>query len=433
MKRMIGLAVAASLLPLGGLVGSQVPDSLTVEQAIRRVVATHPAVVEAGNGVFASEARVQERQSVFAPVVSAEGSYSRVGPVPSLEFNDQSFSLFPANNYDAHVSLRHTLYDWGRREAAVEQARSYQRSATENVELVKSRLAYQTVQAFYAVLFLRQNLQVQDEEIGALSQHLQVIQDKVQAGTATDFDVLTTQVRIATARSQRIDVANALEVRTIDLRQLLGLPADSAAEPVGDFRMDTADLAVDSLVAAALLQRPDVKLSRDAEASAEVQTQLAALADRPSLSLAVSAGAKNGYVPNLNRIQPNFSAGMSVQLPVYNGDRTKSQVKLSEAEVSVARSRTQTLVLSVATDVEKAVASVRASRDKIASADLQVRQATQALELARTRYQAGVVTNLDVLDAETLLAQAKLVQLRAHYELVQGRYGLQQAVGDRIW
>lgn len=433
MKRMIGLAVAAALVCVGDASGSQVPDSLTVQEAIQRVVDTHPAVLEAAKGVSASDARVEERRSQFSPIVSAEGSYSRVGPVPSLEFNDQSFSLFPANNYDAHFSLRHTLYDWGRRATAVQQAMTHRQSAAENVELVKSRLAYQTVQAFYAVLFLRQNLRVQDEEIGALRQHLQVIQGKVQAGTATDFDVLTTQVRIATAQSQRVDVANALDQSTIELRQLLGLPADSTVEPVGDFAVDSVSLAVDSLVAVALVQRPDVKLSRDAETSAEVQTQLAALADRPSLSLMVNAGAKNGYVPNLNKIQPNFSAGMSVQLPVYSGNRTRSQVKVSQADVSVARSHTETLLRGIATDVETAVASVRASREKIESADLQVRQATQALDLARTRYQAGVVTNLDVLDAETVLAQAKLVQLRARWELVQGRYRLDQAVGDKIW
>ena len=433
MKRTIGLALAASLLSAGGLAGIQVPDSLTVEQAIQRVIATHPAVVEAGNGVSASEARVRERQSAFTPVVTAEGSYARVGPVPSLTLNNEAFSLFPANNYDAHFSLYHTVYDWGRRQTAVEQAQTYRRSAAENVDLVKSGLAYQTAQAFYAVLFLQQNLIVQDDEISTLGQHLQVIQDKVKAGTATDFDVLTTQVRIATARSQRVDLANALDERTIELRELLGLPADSMVEPVGAFEVDSTSLAVDSLVAAALAQRPEVKLSRDAEASAKVQTQLAALADRPSLGLALSAGAKNGYVPKLNKFQPNFSAGMSIQLPIYNGDRTRSQVRVSEAEESVARSRTQTLVRRVTTDVEKAVASVRASREKIQTADLQVRQATQALDLAQTRYQAGVVTNLDVLDAETLLAQAKLVQLRARYELVQGRYRLEQAVGDRIW
>ncbi|MCG6987985.1 MAG: TolC family protein [Gemmatimonadetes bacterium] len=441
MNRIIPLAAAATLLsgalpctPLGvALAAQQVPDSMTVEQAVQRVLATHPAMQEAQNGVAASAARVQVRQSVFTPAVVADGSYSRIGPTPTLNFGGEPFQLFPADNWDASVGIHHTIEDWGRRKTAVEQAQSFETTATSNVDYVRSRLAYQTIGAFYAVLFLRQNLGVQDEEIAALGQHLEIIQGKVEAGTATNFDALTTQVRIATAKSQRVDIANALEQRRIELRDLLGMPADTAVQPVGDFSVDSTDLNVDSLRTVALARRPDLKLARDAEASAEVGTRLAALANKPALNLVLSVGAKNGYVPDINQIKADFVAGMSVQLPVWQGDRTSSQVRAAEADVTTARSRTTTLERSITTAVEQAVAAVRAAREKIATTDIQVEQATQALALARTRYQAGVVTNLDVLDAETVLSEARLVQLRAHYDLVRTRYQLRQATGEKVW
>jgi outer membrane protein len=118
---------------------------------------------------------------------------------------------------------------------------------------------------------------------------------------------------------------------------------------------------------------------------------------------------------------------------VWQGSRTSSQVRAADADLTTARSHTTALERSITTGVEQAVAAVRAAREKIATTDLQVRQATAALALARTRYQAGVVTNLDVLDAETVLAQARLVQLRAHYDLVTSRYQLRQAVGEKVW
>jgi outer membrane protein len=83
--------------------------------------------------------------------------------------------------------------------------------------------------------------------------------------------------------------------------------------------------------------------------------------------------------------------------------------------------------------VEQALASLRASEEKIRTSRLQVRQAEAALALAETRYQAGVVTNLDVLDAQTSLSEARLVELRARYDLVRNRYLLSQAVGNRSW
>jgi outer membrane protein len=228
MKGMLTLALGALVVPTA-LAAQQ--DSLTVQRAVARVLANHPAVHEAGQGVAAARARMDERQTAFLPTVSAEGLYSRVGPVTKLDFNNQTFALFPANNYNANVSLRHTLYDWGRRQAAVDQARTMEEGASDNVELVKSRLAYQTIGAFYAIIFLRDEIAVQDEEIAALQEHLAITQEKVKSGAATDFEVLTTQVRIATAESQRVDLEDALREQTIALRQLMGVPPDQPLNP----------------------------------------------------------------------------------------------------------------------------------------------------------------------------------------------------------
>ncbi|MEJ2216013.1 MAG: TolC family protein [Gemmatimonadota bacterium] len=437
-------ALAATQLP-GSLAGQWVPpaaqtaagagqgDSLTVQQAVARVIANHPAVREASQGVAVSRARVEERQTAFSPVVAAEGLYSRIGPVEKLDFQGESFALYPANNYNANVSLRHTLYDWGRRQAAVDQARTMEKGATENVELVKSRLAYRTIGAFYAIIFLRDNIAVQDEEIAALQKHLDITQEKVRSGTATNFEVLTTQVRIATAKSQRVDLVDALEEQTIALRQLMGAPDDEPLNPAGDFMADTSAVNADSLVALALSQRPELTLARNAVTTAQAQTHLASLGDRPALNLDVTVGGKNGYIPNLNEIKPNFVAAMAFQFPIFDGHLTRTRVSESEAAVQAAQARVLSLQRQVTTEVRQATAAVQASMDKIRASQLQVQQAQAALELARTRYQAGVITNLDILDAETSLSGARLMELRARYALVQSRYRLRQAVGQKVW
>ena len=125
-------------------------------------------------------------------------------PSPILWTNcaGPAWSTIRSNNYDADLTLRHTLWDGGRRRTAVEEARSLGESAMENVDLVTSRLAFQTVDAFFGVLFLEESLRVQDEDIDVLSQHLEITQGRVRAGAATDLDVLSTEVRIATARTE---------------------------------------------------------------------------------------------------------------------------------------------------------------------------------------------------------------------------------------
>jgi outer membrane protein TolC len=433
MKRVVRFTLAILALPSPTPAIAQLPDSLTVHEAVRMVLESHPAIQEAQEGVAVSRARVQETRSALSPIIGATGLYSHVGPVPSLEFQDRTITLFPSNNYSAGVTVRHTLYDGGQRELVVDRARSIEETATEAVDQVRYALAYQTIDAFNSILFLGESLKVQDEELQGLRRHLTVTEGRVRSGTSTDFEVLTTQVRIADVESRRVEVENALEVRRIELRQLLGLPAGATLALAGGFETEILDLDVDSLVGRALDQRPEIVLSRSMESTAQVQARLSSLGDKPSVNVNLTLGAKNGYVPHLNVVKPNWVAGMSLDFPLFNGHRTQNQVEVSEAGFSQAQARTRVLERNVTTQVEQAVASVRAGQEKIRAAELQVRQAEAALALAETRYQAGVITNLDVLDAQTSLSAARLAELKARYDLLQNWNLLRRSVGDRMW
>ncbi len=411
-----------------------VPDSLSLDSAIARVLATYPAVQQASRGVLASQSRVQGSRSAYYPEVKGEGSYTRVEPVPSIDIPGQgALKLFPANNYDAHVAVRQTVYDFGKRATEVEYSKSFEQTADHNVEFVQAALAFETIRSFYAILYLERSLDVQDEQITSLSRHLDVTREKVRTGSATDFEVLTTQVRVATAQSQRVDVANALEREQVRLRGLMGLPPDAPVYPAGTFAVTAPELRLDSLVTLALAQRPEVKLARDAEATAGIQRQLASLGDRPSVKVAAELGVKNGYVPDLNQARGNWNAGVQVEVPIFNGFRTRNRVAENEAAVDAARDHTQDIERRVATEVQQAMADVRASRQQMETSELQVQQAEAAVSMAEVRYDAGVITNLDVLDAQTSLEAARLVWLKARYDFVRSRFELDRALGNRVW
>jgi len=216
-------------------------------------------------------------------------------------------------------------------------------------------------------------------------------------------------------------------------RDLLGAPADAPLALDGTLAVTPLDLDREALIAAALEQRPEMRLSRTAQAGAQLNLRLSELGNRPKLSLDVSVGAKNGYQPNLNTLKANFTAGVAVDFPVFDGFRTRSATAASDAELRALEAETKALELRVVTEVDQAITDVRASTEKIGTAELQVRQAEQALVMAQTRYAAGVITNLDLLDVQTALAEARLTETKAQLDLVLSRYALDQAAGNRSW
>jgi outer membrane protein len=425
------LSILTALAPFGQ---ARAGDTLTVTDAVRMAVAASPAVQQQLASVQASQARVQQTRSNLYPVIEGDADYARLRPVPEIGFPGFGvFSLVPEDNWDFHVSAFHTLYDFGKRDTQVKLGESRVQTSTHAVETVRSGISYQTVRVFNSILFLRREIAVQDQEIAALNEHLDVTQKRVATGVATDFDVLTTQVRVAAAQNQRADMANGLSKQETILRQLLNLPADHPVMIKGEFPADTTAINRDSLEARAVAQRPELQLANDAEHSAKVARELAGLGDRPSLRLSVIYGFKNGYPPNLNTLKSNIVAGAGVTVPIWDGQRVRYQKDEAEANVSAEQAHIHDLELQVKSETDRAISDVNTAMEKVRISQVQVEQAQAAVVLARARYVAGTATNLDLLDAETALASANLGREQALYALAQSRYSLQQAVGEKIW
>ena len=434
-----GAAAASAVAGAGGAGVAEPPsavrvDSLTLDEAVSLALANHPVVIQAEQGLAAAEARIGTSRSPLYPDISLSGAYTRIGPVPEFDIPQVgSEKLAPENNYDLHLGLRQTLYDFGKTRTSVELARAGRETAADYVNQVKSNLAYRTISIFNSILILRQSVAVLDEQIDALNQHLEVSQKKVQAGTATDFDVLTTQVRIALARNDRIDAANGLEAQEIAFRQLTGWPAGPPVRLKGEFARSPVFLDSTAALAAAFEQRPEIVMARDAENSGALQAHFASLGDKPSLALILASGFRNGYPSNLDQLKANYAAGFQFQFPVYNGHRTRSQKFEAEANLRSAKARTEDLKRQIAAEVEQAMAKAQASWEKTANAEVLVKQAEEAVSMGKIKYEAGVVTNLDLLDAETTLTQAKLGYLRALYAYSASLVDFDRAIGKKVW
>jgi outer membrane protein len=409
-------------------------DTLTVTQAIRRVLEHHPAIAQGTESVRAAEARALQSASPSYPDLTAEASYAFLGPIAKLAFPGLGeFRLYPADNYDAHIAGRYTVYDFGKLDATVNVTRSRVQSGLDAVELTKSNLAYQTIRIFYSILYLERSIKVQDEQIEALHQHMLSTKRRVDAGTATSFDVLTTQVRVAAAQSQKIDLENGLQKQRVLLGQLLGLAPGTQVQIRGDFDQRTSPEARESLFEMAAKQRMEIKLAMDAEQSAQLQRDLASLGNRPSLKANLAYGLKNGFIPNLDVLRGNWVAGVKAEVPIFDGWRTDHQKEEAEANILAEQARRRDVERQVSSDVEQATADVQAAVSKIAISELQVQQAKEAVSIAQSRYETGTVTNLDLLDAQAAESTARLGNLQALYKYVMSKYELQRAVGDKPW
>jgi outer membrane protein len=427
MIRKMALLGTISLLTFGLCFGQ---DSLTVDQAVRLVLEHHPAIAQAAQNVLASEARAMQSTSSSYPTVNAEGSYAFLAPIAKLAFPGLGeFKLYPADNYNAHIEGRYTLYDFGKRDATADVSKSRVMSSRDAVDLTKNALAFQTIRVFYSILFLERSILVQDEQIEALNQHLLTTQRRVSAGTATSFDVLTTQVRVAAAQNQKLDQINILQKQSALLAQLLGESSVKAIRIRGEFEHVSVPTNSDSLLQSAVRQRMEIKMAQDGERSAELQQKLTTLGNKPSLNVSLIYGFKNGYIPNLDVLRGNAVAAVTAEVPIFDGGHNDHQREEAQANVLAEQAHQRDIQQQVRSDVQQAVADVEAAASKIPISELQLHHAKEAVSMAQQRYETGTVTNLDLLDAQAAESSAKLASLQALYRLVMSKYELRRAIG----
>ena len=409
-------------------------DSLNVNEAIKLTLNNQPLITQAMEQINAVDARIKEQRSSYYPNVEADLSYAYIGPIISLAFPGLgNFDFNTDNNYDMHISADQVLYDFGRRDATLELIKSYKLSAEEKVTLIKSNLAYQAIQVFYTILFIEKSIGVKNEQINTLNKHLEIAKKKVESGSSTDFDVLTTEVRVASAQNELIDLQNALNKEKIYLRSLTGYDNGRTLSLSGNFDIMIPKINEDSLITKAFTARPEIELARENENSAKLSTQIAGLGDRPTLSLGVSYGLKNGFFPDLEVLRGNWTAALAATVPIFNGNRTDAKIEEAEAELKSSSQEILVQERKIKVEVQSAVVDLKTSMDKLKTTEVQVKHATEAVSRAEAQYRDGVITNLDLIDAETALAEAKLLYLQVVYKNVVYKYALDKVIGEVVW
>ncbi|KUG06137.1 hypothetical protein ASU33_01855 [Solirubrum puertoriconensis] len=431
------------MLALGLLVGGAAhaqspiaaPDSLTLGATVQAVLDANPAITALEEQVNVAQARVAQSRAGLNPVITGVATYTRIDPVVKLQLaaDGPAFQLAPNNNYDAHIAAQYALTDFGKTRATIDLAEGQRQTAIDNIVVTRRDLAYNAAQLYYNILFLRESIRVQEAQIASLGQHQREMEKRVQGGVSTNFDVTTTKVRIAQAENGRIDLQNQLRNQQTQLARLLHKPEYVEVPVSGRLSYQPGNVDVNAAISQALERRPEIKLARDAENTANLQLRVAEHSDKPVLGIGAQAGAKNGYQPELNRIRPNTVGVVQLSVPIYDGGRNKQQRVEANAGIRAAQARTLDVQEQVRADVRQAVNNMQASAARFNNAEVQVTQASDALNRAKSRYRYDVGTNLDVLDAETQLAQARLSRLQAIYNYTLGQYQLKRAVGEQIW
>lgn len=431
---LIFCVIAPAMVSAQNYATSQPGDSLSLEWIIQQVIQTHPMVRSAQEDLNKADAQIGLARSGYYPNISFSANLNTVGPVPSLSIPDLgTFSFVPRNNFTGVFSVEQNIYDFGKTARNVALADESKKLTEQSVEQVKQKLSINAIQVYYILDFLQEAIKIKDEQLRTLNEHLDFVQKRMETGSATDFEILSTKVKISGIESQRLDLDVAREVQLSELNALLGLPAGTFHVVKERIDVHQTNLPADSMLVYAYHNRNEMLMAKQREQLAAMKVEQVKLKNNPSLFVTANSGAKNGYLPDNEKIKANYVVGLGLQIPIFDATRRKYNVLQASSAAESTLLETEITRRNISSDVVESETRLRTSDKKIAQAKLQLEQAQQALALAEVSYKAGVITNLDLLDANTAVSESRLLLLKSQIDYVVNVYRLSASLGEKLY
>jgi outer membrane protein len=427
-------SLAAQEIPGAAKITTGQPATLSYEQAVRLAIDNNLATLRAHERRNEARGQQEQARAPLLPSVSGVAYQANLTiNLVALGFQPGTFPgisktfLGPFKNFDARLFLRQSVFD-------LSAIRNYQagkagvRVAELNESLAREEVASRTGLSYLEALRADRAVVAAQANVELAQALLQLARDQRNAGVATGVDVIRAQTRLA---EQQVGLAQAQtdsEQARLNLQRLIGLPLGSPLTLTDQLRfVDDPLPSVDAAVAQAAQDRREIQVAEEENRVSQLEAQSARAEHLPSLEVLGDYGP-SGITPGSFDL-PTRRVAVQLNVPIFNGGLTQGRVTAAasrqrQTELSLANIRGQ-----VEEDVRLAVTTLRTAAVQVRAADESVTLAQRELEMARDRFRAGVADNLEVITAQTSLANARVSQVTALAQHNAARLNLAAALG----
>ena len=396
---------------------------LTLDQAVQLALTNNPSGKIAVFDYEAAKGALTAARSYRWPTISGTHRDSRTLAAPT----EREPSPTTTDNYSNSVSFSWILWSGNKIESQISQAKLSLDSSQWGIAAARQQLKYNATDAYFKFMAARDAVKLAQESVARLERYLQDVKLQFDVGVVAKVDVLRSEVELAKAKQTLIEAQNTYDITMANLNNVMGLPLTTELKVKGDlsYAKFEQDLAV--CVDLALRQRPEIFQYTDAAKSAQEGITVAKAGYLPSVSATYTNGWSNTTFPGGNN--HNWTVYLTTSWTFLDSGLTAGNVKKAVETYNKAQEQLRQTVDSVQLDVRSTFLSLKSAEQSIQTSSAAVGLAEEDYSIKVIRYQAGVGTNLDVLDAQVALTTAKNNFLKAMYEYNNYRSKLDKSMG----
>jgi outer membrane protein TolC len=348
-----------------------------------------------------------------------------------------SFIQIPDQNWNSDIRVQQSIYEGGRMTSSLRSAKLTRQQALLNFQSLLADTLLNVRVAYDDVLVAQQQIAVNEASVKLLTHELEDTQKRYKAGTVPQLDVLRAKVELANERPRLIEAKNSYRIGKNNLLNLLGCNLPQSIWE--DIPLDLSDTLLDTplnvdlpaALASALEKRPELAALRKAEALRREDVVQARAGFKPSAQ--IFGGYQWQSLPYENNISADlygWVVGAQISWNIFDSGLTRGKIEESKARYEQARLDVDESRRQIELEVRTAYSNFIEAREVLESQKEVQAEAEEALRQAEARLAAGSSTQLDVLDSQTALTQARTTQAQALHDYSVARARLQRAEGE---
>lgn len=396
------------------------PQELTLQDSITAAVANNPTLKMAQADQDRAAWGVDEAEAGRMPTLSLGSTYSR----------QPATGLSPASDgVNSSLRLNWQLYNGGRTAGLIDQAEQGLKSAAAGVTKAEQQVRLDAASAYFAVLQNQNLVAVNEQTVTNLTEHLKTARAKYEVGLVAKGDILRSEVELANAEQNLIKSKNAYDLALASLKNVMSVNQADELTLTDQLKFDEYGKTLDESIALARESRPEIVQAEASVSMAETGVDVAESGKLPTISFGASKGWSDSFLPDSGG---DWSMNVSANWNIFDAGVTGAKVRQAGASLEKAREQAEQTTDAIELEVRQVYLSMKEAEKRLGTTEVAVGKAEEDLVIAREKYNAGVGTNIDVIDAQLSLSQAKTNHYQALYDYNVNKAKLAKATGQPI-
>lgn len=404
MKRLLVLFVLL-VLPVAA-------QELTLEQARSEAVRNSNVLREYRARTAEAGYQIDEAYSLGNPTLGVNANTNYLTPTVQVPIGPTPIQVTEAFNYSVGITLRQAVYTFGRLHWRTQAAELGERARQDELKREHNRVLEEVTLAYLELLASQDRVEVAEANLEGRQESLENARSLLKNGAVPRFDLIRDEAALARAEEGRLEARNLRTVARATLFSLMGVPDQGQTlQPPSEEAAPPTDLA--DALRRALELRPEIGALNWSVESARARVEAAAAEDNPNLAFESSYQRRNPVAFNK---ADQWVTGLSLSIPLFDGGLADARAGQAEEVVKQLEARRDEVARQITLELERLFSDLSTRHEKVQVARKGLAQAEEAARVARLRYQEGISLNVELLDTETALTQARLDLVRARYE-----------------